>query len=76
MIANAVVSLTEDKKAIQIVSALVLQLIQSCTQMVRKAPKSQIDMEVDFKDDDSQALNSYESAVSCAKAFIVSFMNR
>lgn len=60
-------SISEDKKSIQIVTALVLQLIQCCTALSSsKSAPSQID----------DAINNYESAVSCSKSFIGKFIKK
>eukprot|EP01114_Cavostelium_apophysatum_P017954 TRINITY_DN5446_c0_g1_i2.p1 TRINITY_DN5446_c0_g1~~TRINITY_DN5446_c0_g1_i2.p1 ORF type:complete len:652 (-),score=190.30 TRINITY_DN5446_c0_g1_i2:1438-3393(-) len=63
-------NLTEDKKSIQMVTALVLQLIQSCASLP-SSKENKSDSE-NFEG----AGSSFESAISCSKTFISSFMKR
>jgi Flp pilus assembly protein TadB len=75
--------LPEDNKAIQMVSALVLQLIQCCPSLVKLAivgTKKGIDLEPQKPQADGESAvtvsdaNSYEAAAACALAFMKSFV--
>jgi len=62
--------LYDQKKSIQMVSALVLQLIQCCTAL----PKKRYDEEEDGEDSKKASPNSYTAAIKCASTFLGSFL--
>jgi TctA family transporter len=83
LVARRTLSLPEDNKAIQMVSALVLQLIQCCPSLIKLAivgTKKGIDLEPQKAPTEGESAvtitdaNSYEAAAACALAFMKSFV--
>ncbi len=61
--------LYDQKKSIQMVSALVMQLIQCCTALPKKREE-----ENDDEEEKKASPNSYTAAIKCANTFLGSFI--